>query len=379
MKVPHSSSGDLSSLKGMEENVPKAEVATVRDSIASAAGAPAVPDSADAIAISEPPDVPVDDLAGFQHSLGHDLVNVARGFCMGAADTVPGVSGGTVALILGHYQRLVTAVSHVDATLLRLVLRRRFNTAARYIDLRFLIALGIGLMSGIVLLAGAMHWLLENRLPETFAVFFGLVLSSAVVVRREIDHWSRSLWWGLCCGIVAALAISFLPVLGEGTNGWFLFAAGAVAICAMILPGISGAFVLLLLGAYHPITGLIKGVSRGELSLDSLLTIGVFALGCLTGLLAFSKVLRWLLEHHRGTTMATLLGLMIGSVARLWPLQVPTGETAALEMKFRQYVFVSPADWEGSLLLLAMLTATATATVLLAEFVAARLVRRKGS
>jgi putative membrane protein len=306
-------------------------------------------------------------------ALAGDLVNVGRGFCMGAADTVPGVSGGTVALILGHYQRLVTAVSRVDVTLLRLVVRRRFVTAAQYLDLRFLIALAVGLMAGVVLLAGAMHWLLENRLPEIFAVFFGLVLASAVIVARRIDRWSPSRWWGLAIGVVVAAGISFLPASGESGSPVFLFAAGAIAICAMILPGISGAFVLLLLGAYHPVTGLIRGLSHGDVSFPSLLTLIVFSLGCLTGLLCFAKLLRWLLEHHRGTTMASLLGLMIGSVARIWPLQVPTSDTAALEMKFRQYVFVAPGNWEGSLTLLAALAVVSAAVVLAAEFMAERL------
>ncbi len=316
---------------------------------------------------------PATMVAALRGSFLGDLANVARGFCMGAADTVPGVSGGTVALILGHYQRLVAAVSRLDVTLFRLILRRRFAIAARYVDLRFLVALVIGLVSGVVLLAGVMHWLLENRMPEIFSVFFGLVLASAVVVRRQIDHWRLPRWCGLAAGIVAAAAISFLPASGESTSLWYLFAAGAIAICAMILPGISGAFVLLLLGAYHPVTGLIRGVSHGEVSLPAVLTIAVFGFGCLTGLLAFSKLLRWLLEHHRGTTMATLLGLMIGSVSRLWPLQVPTGETAALEMKFREYVLVSPADWEGNLSLLVLLAAAAAIAVLLAEFTAERL------
>lgn len=299
-----------------------------------------------------------------------DLVQFARGFCMGAADTVPGVSGGTVALILGHYQRLVTAVSRVDRVFLALAWDGRWRSAARYVDFRFLVVLGCGLLTGVALLAGVMHWLMDHRFAETMAVFFGLILASAVVVRREVRRWSTSRWVGLVAGAAGALAISLLPASGESDSWWFLYLAGSIAICAMILPGISGAFILLLLGAYHPVTGIIRDLMRGDGSAASILSLVAFGAGCLTGLLAFSKLLWWLLTRHRETTMATLLGLMVGSAAKLWPLQVPTAETATMEMKFRRYVPVSPADWEGSLVTLVALALAAAAVVLVAERIA---------
>lgn len=299
--------------------------------------------------------------------LANDLVQVARGFCMGAADTVPGVSGGTVALVLGHYQRLVTAVSRIDLEFLGMIRRGKFAVAARHADVRFLVSLAIGIVLGVGLLAGLMHWLLENRLPETFAVFFGLILGSVVLVRRQVDRWTPSRWLGMLGGVVVAVVISGLPVAGEADAAWFLFLAGSVAICAMILPGISGAFVLLLLGAYHPVTGLIRDLVHGDVSVAAVVTLAAFAAGCLTGLLAFTKLLRWLLEHHRGTTMSALVGLMLGSISRLWPLQVPTPETADLEMKFRRYEYVPPGDWGGSLWGLALLAVAAAAAVLVIE------------
>ena len=299
--------------------------------------------------------------------LANDLVQVARGFCMGAADTVPGVSGGTVALILGHYQRLVTAVSRIDLEFLGMIRRGKFAVAARHADVRFLVSLAIGIVLGVGLLAGLMHWLLENRLPETFAVFFGLILGSVVLVRRQVDRWTPSRWLGMLGGVVVAVVISGLPVAGEADAAWFLFLAGSVAICAMILPGISGAFVLLLLGAYHPVTGLIRDLVHGDVSFAAVVTLAAFAAGCLTGLLAFTKLLRWLLEHHRGTTMSALVGLMLGSISRLWPLQAPTPETADLEMKFRRYEYVLPGDWGGSLWGLALLAIVAAAGVLVIE------------
>lgn len=305
-----------------------------------------------------------------QASLAADLINVIRGFCMGAADTVPGVSGGTIALILGHYERLVAAISHFDLTALTQLRQGRFNEAARHVDLRFLAALAAGIGAGIVTLAGLMHWLLDYHMPETFAVFFGLLLASVWIVTTYIERWSPSRWSACGAGMVVALVICALPT-GTGSSSLpYLFFCGAVAICAMILPGISGAFVLLLLGVYHQITGVIKDAVKGDFGIDALTQVVAFAIGCLFGLFAFTKLLRWLLEHYRDTTMAALMGLMIGSVAKLWPLQVPTPQTAALELKYRELHYVSPTQWPGSLLSLGLLAIAAAGIVTAIEWIA---------
>lgn len=289
---------------------------------------------------------------------------------MGAADMVPGVSGGTVALILGHYRRLVTAISHVDAHLLELTKAGQLRSAAAYLDLRFLLALGFGIATGILSLAGLMHWLLDERMPETLAVFLGLVLASVWIVRRYVDRWDHTRIFAAILGAAVAALICVLP-FGQGSMSLpFLFVSASIAICAMILPGISGAFVLLLLGVYHPITGLVKDAAQGVFSAESLLQIGVFVSGCAFGLLAFSRLLRWMLEHYGGVTMAGLVGLMVGSVGRLWPLQMPTPETAHLEMKFREMQYLTPAAWPGSLTVLLALVVVAAATVLIIERIA---------
>lgn len=299
-----------------------------------------------------------------------DVLNVARGFCMGAADTVPGVSGGTVALVLGHYQRLVTAISHVDRQLLTLIRSRRFAEASRYVDLRFMTALGIGIAMGVATLSGLMHWLLEYRTSQTLAVFFGLMIASVWIVKGYIDRWSLSRVVALIVGAAAAVVITILPT-GTGEMSLpYLFFSASLAICAMILPGISGAFVLLLLGVYHGVTGLIKDAVRGNITVETMTQMVVFGSGCVVGLLAFSKVLRWLLEHHRDVTMAGLMGLMIGSVGKLWPLQQPTAETASAELKFRVMEFVSPTNWDGNLWSLAGLAIGAAVAVLVVEKVA---------
>jgi len=292
---------------------------------------------------------------------------------MGAADTVPGVSGGTVALILGHYDRLIAAIRHLDAAAIRLLLRGRWEQLLRHTDLRFLATLALGIGSGIVALAGLMHWLLHHHRNGTLAVFFGLVLASVWIVRRNVNRWNVSNWVSLAAGGLVAVAISFLPASHGDVGLPMLFVSAAIAICAMILPGISGAFLLLLMGVYEPVIGMIKSLPGGLLSLDTVTRLAVFAAGCLFGLLAFSRLLHYLLRHHRERTMACLIGLMLGSVARLWPLQLPTPATAGLELKHQQFQFVWPGQFPGSVFGLAALAIAGALTVLVVEVLANRL------
>lgn len=300
-------------------------------------------------------------------SFGGDVINVLRGFCMGAADTVPGVSGGTVALILGHYDRLIAAISHVDSEAVAMLIGGRWKDLFQKLDLRFLIALGIGIVTGIGLLAGLMHFLLHERMNQTMAVFFGLILASVWVVRRNVTSWSLTRWVAVAIGIAVALAISRIPMAVGSVGLPYLFLSASIAICAMILPGISGAFVLLLLGVYEPVIGMIKDTVKGDWSIDTFTHLGVFAIGCGFGLLAFSRLLNYLLATHRDTTMAALIGLMIGSVGRLWPLQVVTPETADLKLKFQEFMLVSPANYDGNVWLLLALAVVAAAVVLVTD------------
>ena len=190
---------------------------------------------------------------------------------MGAADTVPGISGGTIALIMGHYSRLVTAISHFDGKLIGTAYRKGNSRRRRdHIDFRFLAALGAGILAGIVALSGLMHYLLDAHLPETLAVFLGLLVASLWVVVQYVDRWSPSRIAACAAGIVVAAVISSLPT-GHGSMSLpFLFLAASVAICAMILPGISGAYVLLVLGVYHPITGLVKNLAKLQFTMEGL-------------------------------------------------------------------------------------------------------------
>lgn len=299
-----------------------------------------------------------------------DLINVARGFCMGAADTVPGVSGGTVALILGHYRRLVTAISYFDSTLLSLVAQWDLKAASKRIDLRFLTALGIGILCGAASLLNTMHWLLDEHPSETRAVFFGLMVASVWIVKEYVQHWTPLRFVLALLGAAAAVGIALLPASTASLTLPFLFISASLAICAMILPGISGALVLLLFGVYQPVSGMIKEAFRGNITVESMTQIIVFGSGCAFGLLAFSRGLRWLLEHRQESTMAVLLGLMIGSLGKLWPLQMPTAETSQLEAKMRVMQYVSPADYEGSLTWLFVLGCVALVATLVMEGIA---------
>ena len=264
-------------------------------------------------------------------SLRRELLNVPRGFLMGVADIIPGVSGGTVALILGIYERLVTAISRFDGEFAHDVRRGNWRAAAQHIDLAFLVTLGCGIALGILSLANVMHYLLEHQLRYTYAVFFGLILGSSLLVARLIRLWTPLTILALLGGIWFAWWVVGLPGLKNPPDGnLYIFFCGVIAICAMILPGISGSFILLILGKYKYVTGIIKDATRGIVSGEGLLTLAVFAAGCVLGLLGFSKLLRWLLSRHYSLTMGALCGFMLGSLRKIWPFKGGEEEIAGL-------------------------------------------------
>ncbi len=291
---------------------------------------------------------------------------------MGAADIVPGVSGGTMALILGHYQRLVTAIGRVDGKLLGLVARRNYRQAAEYLDLRFLVGLGLGIATGIVGLASLMHYLLERQQAYTYAVFFGLILGSSYLVARRLKKWSALCVGLLGVGALIAWQICLLTPNRTDLTPLTAFLAATVAICAMILPGISGAFVLLLLGLYHPITELIKGLPRGEFTVSGLTNLVAFGIGCLVGLLTFTHLLKWLLARRHDPTMAFLVGLMLGSLYKIWPFQHVTPQTANLPFKEQVFQHVAPSASTANLAIVIVLTVVALLATLLLEKIGSR-------
>lgn len=302
-----------------------------------------------------------------------DLAQVLRGFLMGGADIIPGVSGGTVALILGIYDRLVTAISHFDAHLLRLLSQRKLRDAAHHIDLRFLIALGFGILVGIVSLASVMLYLLSEKRGYTLAAFMGLILASSLIVARNVrPNTQADFWRCLLLGLLAAVFAYWLVGLdqfGESDSLPYYFLCGMVAICAMILPGISGAYILLLLGAYPTIADLIHRLPKLDVVARDLQIFVVFALGCAVGIISFSKLLSWLLKHARMTTMAVLCGFMFGSLRLMWPFQVDlTPEVEKLKLK--RFEPVLPDAWDSYVTTSLVIGVVAMAAVLVLDRIA---------
>ncbi|MDX1676444.1 DUF368 domain-containing protein [Arsukibacterium sp.] len=235
-----------------------------------------------------------------------------KGLAMGAADVVPGVSGGTLAFILGIYERLLAAISAVNMTAVKLLLRGRLPALWQHIDGTFLVCLLSGILLSIFSLANLIGYLLEHRPVPLWAFFIGLILASLPVLLRSV-RWSV-LRLVLCgTGVLFALAIGMLAPVQLEPAPYMFFLAGAVAICAMILPGISGAFILLILGMYGPVMLAVTELQLG--------IIALFALGCAVGLLSFSKLLNWLLKHFHDATLALLIGVVIGALYRIWPWQ----------------------------------------------------------
>lgn len=234
-----------------------------------------------------------------------------KGIGMGGADTIPGVSGGTVAFITGIYQELLDSISSVNVTALNLLKRGRFKDLWQHINGTFLVVLLAGVFTSIISLARLLSYLLLTYPIQVWSFFFGLVVISAVLVMKEIKKWD--LWIVLACliGIAIAYYISVAAPAETPVAPWFIFIAGAVAICAMILPGISGAFILLLFGKYEYIMNALRNLD--------LEVIIVFALGCLTGILSFARLISWLLERYYNLAVSLLAGFMIGSLNKIWP------------------------------------------------------------
>ncbi len=297
-----------------------------------------------------------------------DVGNWLRGLCMGCADIVPGISGGTMALILGHYHRLVTAISKIDSQALRLVRKRKLREAAEHIDLRFLAAVAIGMASGVVALASLMHFLLEHHLSYTFAVFTGLILASSVIVGKQLKQITPGVLILAALGAFVAYQICIQQKATTDLTPFSAFLCATVAICAMILPGISGAFVLLLLGVYHPVTELIKGIPKGQVSVDGLLIVAAFLAGCVVGLLCFSRVLRYLLDKYHDRTLGFLAGLMLGSLYKIWPFQMVTAETRELPFKEQVLEHVPPVEAGVSVPMVIVLAVVAIALTFALEW-----------
>ena len=239
------------------------------------------------------------------------LAITLKGFCMGAADVVPGVSGGTIAFITGIYEELLNAIRSFDLRFLKLVASMRIKDAMGHASWQFLFPLVIGILLAIFTLARLLSWLLQNQPALIWSFFFGLILASALTISRYTDHWKAAhTMWMVAGAIGAYFLVGMVPVSTPDTR-WFLFMSGAIAICAMILPGISGSFILVLLGKYEYI---LEAVNHRDV-----FTLLLVATGAAVGLTTFVRLLSWLLKRHHDFTMALLTGFMLGSLRKVWP------------------------------------------------------------
>jgi putative membrane protein len=253
------------------------------------------------------------------------LIITAKGLAMGAADVVPGVSGGTIAFISGIYEELIETIHNLDLGFFKSWKKEGFAKAWKQYNLAFLLALFAGVFISIISLAKLITLLLSDYPVMVWSFFFGLVIASIVYVGKQVTHWKPSVIIALIVASVLSYLITIADPIGSPESTWFLFLAGFIAIIAMILPGISGAFILLLLGAYTAVIGIVTQLTESIASLNSTLFLSalgkllIFAIGAIVGLKVFSKALNWMFKHHKNLILAVLTGFMIGALNKIWP------------------------------------------------------------
>lgn len=241
-----------------------------------------------------------------------------RGLAMGAADVVPGVSGGTIAFITGIYQELIESLNNINLAALRILFKEGIKPFWKHINGTFFVFLFGGIAVSILSLAKGVGFLLEHHPVLLWSFFFGLIVASVWMIGKSIKSWNAPVIIALIIGTGIAFYISSIQSVADVNANWYIILSGAIAICAMILPGISGSFILVLLGTYQVVIGAIKD--------KDFAIIGLFAIGCVVGLIAFSRVLKWLFEKFKEVTIALLTGFMIGSLYKVWPWKNQIGE-----------------------------------------------------
>ncbi len=241
------------------------------------------------------------------------LLTFLKGMAMGAADVVPGVSGGTIAFITGIYARLLGAIKSINVAALRLLFKEGFQAAWTHVDGSFLLALFVGIMISLFSLAKGIEWCFTNYPQLLWAFFLGLIIASSIYIIRQVDRWNLSAVLGLIIGGAVAYTITLVAPSQAPNEYWMVFLAGSIAISAMILPGISGSFILLLMGMYQHVLA-----AANDRDIVFLL---IFMSGCVIGLLLFSRILSWTFKNHENLTLAVLSGFMLGSIKKVWPWQ----------------------------------------------------------
>jgi putative membrane protein len=287
-----------------------------------------------------------------------------KGFCMGASDVVPGVSGGTMAFILGIYQELITSIKSFDLIFLRLLFSLRVKDALDHVSWKFLMAIGLGILLAIFTLARILAWLLQNQPVLIWSFFFGLIVASLFTVSKHLNKWTPSIFAWIGLGTLCTfLLVGMVPTKTPDTV-WFLFMCGAIAICAMILPGISGAFILVLLGKYHYV---LEAVNNRDI-----FTLLLVAGGAGVGLVTFVRLLNWLFNRYHDITIALLTGLMFGSLRKVWPWKKTLqsmSDTHGNVIAAAQ-ANVLPSRWDTELMIALCLTVIGFLIVFFLDFLA---------
>jgi putative membrane protein len=254
---------------------------------------------------------------------------------MGGADVIPGVSGGTIALITGIYEELISSIKSVDGDLIKLLLKMEFKEFWIRLNGNFLLTVFGGICISILSLAKLITYLMEFHPIPLWSFFFGLILVSAYYVMPQGKNMKS--WVSLLIGGLLAYYITSLSQTQTPNEYWFVFIAGAIAICAMILPGISGSFILLIFGKYEFVLNAVK-------SFD-IAVIAVFGFGCLIGLLSFAKLIDWLLKTHKNVTMSVLAGFMLGSLNKIWPWKLDLTGSVFVEGTSSNFINVLPPKY----------------------------------
>ena len=242
-------------------------------------------------------------------------LSFARGFCIGAADVVPGVSGGTMAFILGIYRRLIEAIRAFDAALLHLLLARRFRHAIEHVDLAFIAPLALGIFAALLFFTRVVPLprLIETHPDLVYGLFFGLIVASIIVLLRSLEGVRPVEWAAILAGAAIGFGIVNLVPVSTPDAPWFIALSGALAVSAMLLPGVSGSFILLILRKYAYV---FDGIGRFDPGI-----LIPFGIGVIVGLMAFSRVLAWLLREWYRVVLLAICGLLIGSLWVVWPFQ----------------------------------------------------------
>lgn len=260
-----------------------------------------------------------------QRNFFNYLIVTLKGIAMGAADVVPGVSGGTIAFISGIYEELIESIDRINLNTLKIWRKDGFRAAWTSINGTFLLALFSGIAISILSLAKAIKWLLHNEPILLWAFFFGLVLASILFIGKQIKNWSVSIIVAIIITSILSYYITLAEPFTSPDSPYYLLFCGFIAIIAMILPGVSGAFILLILGAYQiaidTINNLREGLFTGNMEQfkDAFINFAFLAIGAVIGLKVFSKLLNWMFKHKKNLTLAILTGFMIGSLNKIWP------------------------------------------------------------